>query len=130
MFPVSTYIRDRVLFSELGLAPFKDVPSQTTLEIGRESVGDDGSYVDIAVTCMPAQFWRFRIYRASSKRDANAQHGERRLLAGSQALRRRNADRRSRTLSYVGPARSSEGDGCHSAASTGLSRLRGSGGSQ
>jgi hypothetical protein len=67
VFTASTYTSDRALFRRLGLTPFKDVPSQTTLELGRVSVGDDGSYVDITVTCMPAQFWRFTIYRASSK---------------------------------------------------------------
>lgn len=61
-----TYQSDLPLFDKLGLEPFEGI-EHNEHEVGRVAVGTDGSYVDVFVSCYPAQFWRFLMYRADTK---------------------------------------------------------------
>lgn len=60
-----TYLSDRDLFKELGLQPF-DVKTHEESYIGNVSF-ENGSYVNLWVTCAPAQFYRAQIYDAEGK---------------------------------------------------------------
>lgn len=68
MFTSSTYSTDLKLFRELGLDPFYNISGHH--EVGRVEFGsedEDGSWVEIAVDCLPAQFWKFTIYCAETE---------------------------------------------------------------
>ena len=47
--------------------PLWETLGQTEKFLGKIYESDNGSFVDATVTCMPAQFWKFKIY--SSERE-------------------------------------------------------------
>lgn len=59
MFFSQTYDSDRGLFTELGLNMFVADEHRGRIHLG--TVETDWASVEVEVTCMPAQFWRFTI---------------------------------------------------------------------
>lgn len=62
IFQNDTYNCDLELFKELGLTPFNNIDNGTKHFVGRVMVEENSSYVDLYVTCFPAQFWREIIF--------------------------------------------------------------------
>jgi len=61
------YSWDRKLFEELGLKAFDNIPVHKKHYVGQVR-GDEGGYIKIWVTGLPAQFWDFRVFCAESKK--------------------------------------------------------------
>jgi len=59
----SAYPEDCTLLRRLRIEPFVNVPHGFEHRVGEAVVGDTGR-VQIFVTCMPAQFWRFVVETA------------------------------------------------------------------
>lgn len=60
-----THASDAPLLKKLGLKTFKGATWQQ-MELGTTKM-KDGSWVKVAVTCAPAQFWDFEVYCADSR---------------------------------------------------------------
>lgn len=69
-----TYASDLDLFKQLGLEPFTG-GGQAERYAGRVAIGLDGSYVDVFVSCYPAQFWRFIIHNAETGKTCEMETG-------------------------------------------------------
>ena len=63
---VQTYSWDRLLFKKLGLDTF-DIETHKEQHVGKVDF-ENGSWVKIWVEAKPAEFWRFEVYVAESKR--------------------------------------------------------------
>ena len=73
--PTSTYHVDRPLFKKLGLDLFT-FNDQDEHYVGKVILVDyDNSYVELWVRCMPALFWRARVYCAESDKIYNVETG-------------------------------------------------------
>jgi len=69
-----TYSSDRPLFKLLGLMPFTDIPISKGYFVG-EVKFKNGSVVKIWVFPAPAQFWKFEIFVAESKKTTRVSTG-------------------------------------------------------
>ena len=71
----TTYRQDRPLFEKLGLATFS-TDNHNKIELGTVTLlyedGQVSGKVDIAVTCLPAQFWHFKILSVEDNNQVTA----------------------------------------------------------
>ena len=64
-----------ILFYQENDIPYWESYDQEEKPLGKIYQNDNGSYIEATVTCMPAQFWRFKIYCSENNKTTHISTG-------------------------------------------------------